>query len=360
MSTKHNVLWLICWLFCIGSIQAQVPNDNIENRRILELEEIVWSNTTGCTVQRSCVDESLTGKCVEYHNDQWFEFAPDVSGDYFVNISGQTCRDIRGVQLVVLTGRPCEPESYHIISCTSLASQDDIFVPLEGLQAKQTYLLNIDGYLNDQCQFNIAISTKPNGIPASVTPVIPAENSIQNGRVTLQWILPDSVSATEFQILRREATQFKAIACGRKTVMRDSYGKLLKAYTFTHSLPKAGNYLYQIVAYGTANEVPVLIKQEWKTMRSIANSPIWYRLPLEKYPNKAELLIVITDAVTGKLLHKAHITKRKNKPEQETFMVNGWLAAGIKKLRIEVQQQKKGKTVSVFNQFVDLKNLAGF
>ena len=43
----------------------------------------ITSNTTGCTVQRACVDERLTGKCIEYHNDQWFEFTPKVSGRYF-------------------------------------------------------------------------------------------------------------------------------------------------------------------------------------------------------------------------------------------------------------------------------------
>ena len=89
--------------------RAQVANDNIENRRVLRAEELVTSSTTDCTVQRSCVDERLTGKCIEYHNDQWFEFTPTTSGRYFINIGGQKCRDVRGVQLVVLTGQV--PES---------------------------------------------------------------------------------------------------------------------------------------------------------------------------------------------------------------------------------------------------------
>src|SRR5690606_14938890 len=98
------ILAIFSWL----STKAQVPNDDIEHRRLLKAEEIVFSNTIGCTVQRNCVDESLTGKCVEYHNDQWFEFSPETPGVYFVNISGQSCRDTRGVQLVILTGEPCQ------------------------------------------------------------------------------------------------------------------------------------------------------------------------------------------------------------------------------------------------------------
>ncbi|HLK98373.1 MAG TPA: hypothetical protein VK364_11445, partial [Hymenobacter sp.] len=62
------------------SAQAQVANDDIERRQVLQLEQPVSSNTTDCTVQWSAVDEKLTGRCIEYHNDQWFEFTPRVSG----------------------------------------------------------------------------------------------------------------------------------------------------------------------------------------------------------------------------------------------------------------------------------------
>ena len=112
----------------VSAASAQVANDNIENRRVLKLEEVVTSSTTGCTVQRGCVDERLTGKCIEYHNDQWFQFTPATTGRYFVNVGGQKCRDVRGVQLVVLTGQPCQPATYRILSCTSLGTQDDVFV----------------------------------------------------------------------------------------------------------------------------------------------------------------------------------------------------------------------------------------
>ena len=78
---------LLAGLFTINAL-AQVPNDNIENRRVLQAGETITSSTTGCTVQRACVDERLTGKCIEYHNDQWFEFTPTISGRYFVNIGG--------------------------------------------------------------------------------------------------------------------------------------------------------------------------------------------------------------------------------------------------------------------------------
>ncbi|RYY21571.1 MAG: hypothetical protein EOO36_00355, partial [Cytophagaceae bacterium] len=150
LSMTGAFAWLLTSVAC-----AQVANDNIENRRLLRAEEVVTSTTTNCTVQRSCVDERLTGKCIEYHNDQWFEFRPPTAGTYFVNISGQRCRDVRGVQLVVLTGTPCQPSTYHVLSCTSLGTQDDLFVTLPNLQAGHPYLLDIDGYLKDGCRFNL-------------------------------------------------------------------------------------------------------------------------------------------------------------------------------------------------------------
>ncbi|MBC8082970.1 MAG: hypothetical protein H7Z21_07135 [Hymenobacter sp.] len=177
----------------IGEATAQVPNDNIEQRRTLQLNETISSNTTGCTVQWAAVDEKLTGKCIEYHNDQWFEFTPRTAGCYYVNISGQQCRDTRGVQLVVLTGTPGQPATYSALSCTSLGSQDDVFVTLEGLRAGHPYLLDVDGYLKDFCEFRLAVSDKPHGVPALALPpltsVVPAADTL----FTLRWNLTDSL-----------------------------------------------------------------------------------------------------------------------------------------------------------------------
>ncbi|RZK15618.1 MAG: hypothetical protein EOO56_22460 [Hymenobacter sp.] len=175
--------------------QAQVPNDNIENRRLLQAEETITSTTTGCTVQRGCVDERLTGKCIEYHNDQWFEFRPATAGTYFVNIGGQRCRDVRGVQLVVLTGTPCQPATYRVLSCTSLGTQDDLFVALPHLRAGQPYLLDVDGYLKDGCRFTLQVSGQAQGVPATLAPPLPATPPGSSRIITLTWAVPDSLGA---------------------------------------------------------------------------------------------------------------------------------------------------------------------
>ncbi|WP_170172671.1 hypothetical protein [Hymenobacter rigui] len=250
-------------MLTITPATGQVPNDDIAQRLMLQVEKPIASSTTNCTVQWQCVDERLTGKCIEYHNDQWFEFTPSVSGRYFVNISGQQCRDTRGVQLVVLTGTPCEPATYRILSCTSLGSQDDVFVPLEGLQAGQVYLLNVDGYLRDYCRFNLAVSSIAQGLPAASLPPAPAAPSASR-LVTLRWTLPDSIdSIARFRVWRREAAAFRASSQAVVEVTRSTYGTAASAYSWTDTVTAPGRYLYQIIAESEDNVAPVLVQQQW-------------------------------------------------------------------------------------------------
>jgi len=243
---------------------AQVPNDDIAQRRVLRIGEQVTSTTTGCTVQWACVDEKLTGKCITYHNDQWFEFTPPTAGRYYVNIGGQRCRDTRGVQLVVLTGTPCQPATYHILSCTSLGSQDDVFVTLDSLQAGQPYLLDVDGYLKDFCEFSLAVSTQPKGQPAAAEPSLSSVAPSDTRAVTLQWALPDSLAgASQFQVLRREAAQFRSQELATLDVSRTTYGTNSRDFSYTDTLTVPGRYLYQIVAKTPNNAPPALLQQQW-------------------------------------------------------------------------------------------------
>jgi hypothetical protein len=247
----------------IPAVAAQVPNDDIALRRQLTAETAIASSTTGCTVQWSCVDEQLTGKCIKYHNDQWFEFTPKAAGRYFVNISGQQCRDTRGVQLVVLTGTPCQPTTYRVLSCSSLGSQDDVFVTLDSLRAGQPYLLNVDGYLRDYCQFNLTVSRTPRGLPDAALP--PAGAASQpNPVVTLRWTLPDSLGAVrQFRVWRREAAAFHTTAQATVPVVRSTFGTTTTGYSWTDTLRTPGRYLYQITTEATDGTAPALVQQQW-------------------------------------------------------------------------------------------------
>ncbi|HEX8425357.1 MAG TPA: hypothetical protein VF639_03600 [Hymenobacter sp.] len=263
--------------YAVLTSTAQVANDDVEHRQVLRLDQPVKSNTTNCTVQWKAVDEKLTGKCIEYHNDQWFEFTPRVSGRYYVNIGGQQCRDTRGVQLVVLTGTPGQPQTYQILSCTSLGSQDDVFVTLDGLRAGQPYLLDVDGYLKDFCEFSLAVSSKPQGLPAVAAPLLSTVTPSNNKLFTLHWNLSDTLGAVQqFRVLRREASEFRAASQAAVEVSRTTLGGAGTDYSWTDTLTVPGRYLYQVVAETSDDAAPVLVQQQWYAFSQIMPDPSYF------------------------------------------------------------------------------------
>ncbi|MDQ2794076.1 MAG: hypothetical protein M3Y12_08720 [Bacteroidota bacterium] len=335
-------------LFAVKAF-AQAPNDNIENRRVLRLEETIASSTTGCTVQRTCVDERLTGKCIEYHNDQWFEFTPKVSGRYFVNIGSQKCRDVRGVQLVVLLGQPCQPATYRILSCTSLGTQDDVFVTLDSLRAGQPYLLDVDGYLKDFCQFSLQVSRTAAGMPVSYFPPSPARRLPTASRVVeLSWTLPDSLAtAPASRVMRREIHQYRSTEVRRVPVRRDTYGRPETSYSVTDTLPGPGIYDYQVVTErADSGPAPTRLRQWWYAYGVAApmrlpgeaspHRPAVVALPLRKYPARARLSVVITDPSSGRVLLARQLINQPADPRQGELPVRRWQEAGLEKIAVEI------------------------
>ncbi|WP_223651669.1 hypothetical protein [Hymenobacter psoromatis] len=331
------------FLLCVlAAAHAQVANDNIENRRVLQAEETITSSTVGCTVQRNCVDERLTGKCIEYHNDQWFEFRPATAGTYYVNIGGQRCRDVRGVQLVVLTGTPCQPATYRILSCTSLGTQDDLFVPLPNLRAGQPYLLDVDGYLKDYCTFTLQVSGRARGLPVAAPPAVPQGLPAMSRVVSLSWEVPDSLTAVRAcRVLRRELHEFRAREVARVELRYDTFGRRRAAYAIQDTLPAPGQYLYQIVAEGEpAEDPPVLLRQQWLAYSKLR--PIWpgmtaagaafLTIPVARYPRGAQLAVVVSDPQTGRMLRRLPTAPAG----AGRLYAQPWFDAGLRQVAVDI------------------------
>ena len=344
---KRSLFDVALVLLIAHPTQAQVANDNIENRRVLRAEETITSNTTGCTVQRSCVDEHLTGKCIEYHNDQWFEFTPQAAGRYFINIGGQKCRDVRGVQLVVLTGLPCQPATYQILSCTSLGTQDDVFVTLDSLRAGQPYLLDVDGYLKDFCQFTLQVSQTAVGMPVSYFPPSPTKLLPTASRVVdLSWTLPDSLATTPaFRVMRREIHQYRSTEVRRVSVRRDTFGRHENSYTVADTLPGPGIYDYQVVTIrAETGPNAARLRQWWYAYGTSVGMPLpgttpnrdVVELPLRKYPTKARLSVVITDPTNGRVLLAQQLINQPTNRRQGELPIRRWQEAGLEKIAVEI------------------------
>lgn len=241
---------------------AQVLNNNIQNRLTLGLNEgPIFSSSAQSTVEWECINKALTNKCLVYHNDQWFNFSVTEAGQYFINISSQKCRDLHGLQLIVIEGNPCETKTYRIVHCIPKLAQDDLFVQLDSIKPNTQYLVNVDGFLGDFCEFGIQISEKPNGLPlySQIRDTTNAQTFRKGRLVNLKWLVAeDKIDQFQsFKVYRTNPNAIKSDFMHEQPVSRNSYGAYILNYSTVDSLHKEGTYIYRIVRYSKA--IPISI-----------------------------------------------------------------------------------------------------
>lgn len=321
---------------------AQVQNDSIAYRLELPLNQPLNSSTTNCTVERTCVDEQLTGKCIQYHNDQWFYFTAADLPAHYLTISSQDCRDIKGVQLVLLSGEPCQPETYQLLACVSLASQEDVYLKAEALEAGKTYLVNVDGYLHDFCSFTIAYTDIPAGLPVNQSLKRKAEPELQQqeGHVRLSWKTPASIldQTLHYELLRREEREKKFSLVLTVPHQRNAYGMSLVHYSLTDSLPKAGTYFYTLIARLKNEEGLVLAREE---VRLEERDKKVHALEIDlPFGYKTPYTVLLFNAGNQQLLdRKTGVVAKKQQSLQ--LPISRWQKQGIKLFRVVLINNKK-------------------
>lgn len=332
-------LWLptLILLFVSEIVLAQVQNDNIENRIELPFNQPVKSNTTNCTVQWDCVDQSLTGKEVQYHNDQWFYFKPKSDGQIFINISNQECKDLRGVQLVVIDGIPCQTDSYNILACVSLASQDDIFVELPALTTGKEYLINIDGYLNDHCSFQIEWSDRGKGLPLEQQPANTGEAVMIDSLVTLKWEVEDEYMS--YEIHRKEKDEAKSRQVGVVTHSIDSYGKSISNYSFVDTVSSNGSYRFQVIGVDVDRMKHLLLQKTVAPHQRYFDPMTGYLKVSVRSLTKTSFKIIVYDADKSKLLFMEKV-QLNNRYKELYLDVSRYIEQGIRNFRIETYNIK--------------------
>jgi hypothetical protein len=235
----------------VVSHSQSVYNDDIQNRHPLKInDEPYISHTEECSVQKECLNLSLTDQCLIYHNDQWFEFTTARDGIYYLNIRNQDCRDVRGIQAVIFDGKPCQPESYQLITCISNGHQDDVYTEIY-LEANKTYLLLIDGYLHDYCYFDIDISTE---LPDFA--IAPDKNTSNDTLfshlpfIDFKWVMDtfEAQDMQEYQIWRRHKSEKKSSMIWSSPNLRNAFGDPFIEYVYRDTVPEdlEGEYYYRI------------------------------------------------------------------------------------------------------------------
>ena len=237
---------------------VKVLNDDAAGAITLFVDSAYYpSTTTNCTIEEACIDRALTAKCLVYHNDQWFNFRTTDSVTYYLLVKNQNCRDIKGVQLLVIDGCICQPATYNILECISLATQDDISLALNKLKPNHSYIINLDGYLNDFCKFEISISTRPPDFHLRTDLPVAVKTTVQNDKIEFAWQLNEeliNLGVTEFEILRRFQLEKKFSHIKKVAVERRVSGSYEIDYSTIDSVNRSGMYYYKVLALTSEGE----------------------------------------------------------------------------------------------------------
>jgi len=258
--------WIFFFIAINFTLGAQVINNRIEDRLELKLDSTSTPSTTAnATVDWSCINKALTKKCLVYHNDQWFQFTPPTKGKYFLNLSSQQCRDLQGVQLIIIEGNPCEVASYKILQCIPKIFQDDVFVELDSLQANMNYLVNIDGFLGDFCEFDIQFSSTPRGLPRTGISfdTLNLAAQINTKGVLLEWHVDQSLleKISKFEVYRFKIGEVKSTLTFVMSARGNALGAFVENYSFTDTLSARGMYQYKIIGVEREAESRLLLDQ---------------------------------------------------------------------------------------------------
>lgn len=265
---------------------SQVSNNEIENRIKLSLNDPWFSSSTrNANVEWDCIDKVLTSTCLVYHNDQWFTIVPPATGTYYVNIKNQRCSNQQGVQIVVLEGDPCKVESYQLKMCISYTDQSDMFVQIDSLIGGKEYLLNIDGYLGDQCEFDIQFSTENNGIPIQSRNLKSIEMKFipSDTVVKVQWNVPDSLifKISKLSLYRKHARDKAASLLYTTTLSRNAYGQTESVYSRNDTLRRKGQYIYSIFGHRPEGPVTLLARENFEFKLAEKRQKVYYRANID-------------------------------------------------------------------------------
>lgn len=321
-------------------------NDDIERRIQLKLNLPISSNTVGCTVQRSCVDEKLTGRCITYHNDQWFDFIAGNDSILYLNLSQQHCRDINGIQVVVLEGEPCVTSTYKILNCYSTGTHDDVFIMLTGLKPEHTYLVNIDGYLHDLCAFNLEISDVPKGFPSEISGGLNFRG--KPGLCSqLSWSVNPELSSEllGFEIWKRALNESSSSLVAEVPFERNTVGAPALKYEL-EDCRSSGKYKYTIIGIGDRQRYrfgEYQIRADSMTARTEVSNFIQLNLA---YRKGESLTIILYEGDGNQVLRRVDILFDPLKHANLRIFTRDYLEKGITSFRVDVLEKKSRKKTS--------------
>ena len=328
---------------------AQVQNNTFKDRIRLTLDSLLLHSTTAkATVEWECVNKALTNKCLVYHNDQWFYFTLNESGDYYLNIQGQKCRDKRGVQVLIIEGNPCKISDYRILECVSRGLQNDVFISLKSLKTGMPYLINIDGFLGDYCDFDIQIATKPLGLPLNYNRRDTLNvKTVQNGKlVEIRWVVPgDRIDRyNSFKVYKKKLQDSRTILNREMIVERNAFGQPVLQYSFLDTLKVQGEYTYTIFGIHKESMIPIMVSENKVSYFEKKEEPkpsARVMIPLNSGSENFEVMIY--DQVNLAVLTKYKTSIDTKAPKQLEIDLEVYTAKGLKSFMVLISDLLSGE-----------------
>ena len=291
-----------------------------------------------------CLNRQIEHKCITYHNDQWFQFALPENKKYYINISNQACKDVDGVQLVVIDGEPCKPETYKSLGCVSLGTQDDIYFTFDSLKTNYNYLLLVDGYLEDYCKFEIEISDLPKGKHYSENHK-KINHKLEKDVVNFAWVVND-FEANQFEdyyVYKRESKAKKSTIIDVINHEKDSYGQNKLVYSTLDTLQKTGLYFYEVYIQKMNQERALVgsFKVDFDK-REVEEKFTNYHLILSRtYKKSSALEVVVEDKLTNRI-----VLSRETAPSRDhqlRYYLKPALDQGITQFKITINNLRNNK-----------------
>jgi len=335
----------LCSFFTVSL--SQVTNNSIEQKITLKLDDTMFNSTTAnSSVQWSCVNKVLTDKCVIHHNDQWFDFSVVKKGTYYLNVYSQECRDKRGIQVIVIEGDPCKVVTYKILKCISKVRLEDVFIKLDSLKPGISYLVNIDGFLADQCNFGIQLSKTPLGLPlyAEKPDSVIAAGRQGDSIFHLAWHLRrEKVDDIQSFHVYRTRGYSRSIIVDEQQIRRNAFGLSFQDYESIDTLHEEGDYKYFVYGIQKETRMPHLlvekgVRYEKKLPNVVRSTEVVLNL---SYPEKMSFQILIYDLKTDAMLRSSKHEFESLKDKKFKIDLKEFLDKGVNQFLILASNDKQ-------------------
>jgi len=270
------------------------------------------------------------------------------AGSYFLNLSSQQCKKQQGLQVILIEGNPCEANTYSILQCISKVSQEDTFVELPNVKPNTPYLLNIDGFLGDLCDFQIQLSTHASGLPIrfSFSDSVKANSFLKDRKVYITWkATPELIRSIEsFRVGRKNEREVKS-KWKEVELKVNAYGEPILDYSLEDTLSEQGKYMYLIIGVKKETGQPIFLHERrisyFEKSRNGLLKPIEQAVYFSPGFEKAgRIQIAVVDAYTDALLKNSIVDYYPKKNKDLTIYTTQMAEAGVRNFVVQIKNLK--------------------